>query len=154
MMKMILSIFLAVSITGYSEDLTSDSSPEMIRVLVSNSMNRIIIPSIQMTNATIVDFVNVLVDESIKHDPEHRGISIIVNMTDPNGGTSSQALKIFSINAENIPYRELLNRVCDLADCEWSQTTIPIVKPKKTKIVEQEAGVVREPRGGTRAPQP
>jgi hypothetical protein len=154
MMKMIVAIFLVVAITGHSEGLTQESSPEMIRVQVSNAMNRIIIPSIRMTNTTIVDFANVLVDESVKHDPDHCGVSIIVNMNYSDAGTNHPAIKNFTINAQNIRYRDLLNMACDLADCEWSQTTIPIVSPKKTKIVEQEAGVVREPRGGSRAPQP
>ena len=89
-----------------------------------------------MTNTTIVDYVNILVYESIKYDPEHRGVSIVVNMADPSGGIEPKALKTFSISAENKQYRELLDMACNLADCEWSQITIPVVTPKRTKIVE------------------
>ena len=136
MMKIMAIIFLGLASLAISDELGKESSPEIIRALVSNSMNRIIIPSIRMTNATIVDFANTLVDESVKHDPEHRGISIIVNMNNADGGTNCAAPKLFTINEQNIRYRDLLTKACELADCEWSQTTIPIVRPKTKRIVE------------------
>ena len=147
-------LLLAVAAYSWAGEITSNSTPEEIQTAVSNSLDRIVFRHVSLTNVTMVEFAESVVHASVTNDPDGRGVSLIVNSVPSDDvPATARTWKVFSISAVDVTYRELLNRACALADCEWTQPGIPIVRPKKqSKDVEQRGGEVREPRGGSRAP--
>ena len=126
---LLLGIILIASAASGSDKI-EDSNSKNAYEYQNQLLDRIIFPSISVTNITIVDFVGIIVPASIEYDPDHSGMSIIINSAGLGPRLDTYEWKKFSLSETNITYRQLIEKACSLSECKWTMEQIPIVEPK------------------------
>ena len=100
--------------------LSPNPRAEEIRLILRD---RMIIPVVDLQNATVSDAVDFMFMSARKHDPKRQGVSFVLKLGD-------HADRQVTIRSKDISVWTLLNDICSQADLVWRITnTVILIEP-------------------------
>lgn len=126
----LLAIIALIATNVCGADMIQEENPAPAAEYAAQLLDRIVFPSFSATNITMIDFAFLIVNASIEHDPQHNGMSVIVNSSSLGTRADTYEWKRFSMAETNITYRHLIEKACALSECKWFMDRIPIIEPK------------------------
>ena len=137
MMKPTVTVLCLVLLTSCASRRSSElahthEDPDEVKRI----MRETIIPNVDFRKAHVCDAIDFLMDASVKHHPQHRGIGTVFSMSRgidaappdaPFQESVADRGPDVTVVAENMTYLQLLEEICRQADLVWKITHSKLV---------------------------